>query len=219
MRFVVSIFVLCIFSTTTANSFSDTSMINMNGFHVGLGIRFKPCIYDQCNENGKNNLTDKIVGSNINFISLVYHLSGELGYTFMKEYWIAGIKVKFQYDDAQNIHAVDFSTYQIRGIYATTVLLAGIKISQANAAYLTTGYSSVWRRPAFRNAIPVPSDIVAGIGWRYYFVDNIFIDLSYDCTFHRSKSSIEMIHARSIEYLKKVTVNGITATINYFFNM
>ena len=227
IKLAISVYVLCSLAATavaTASSSSSTSMIDMNGLHIGIGVRCKSYTYAQFNEKGgRNGLITNVVGSKISFDSLMYRLSGELGYTFTRDRWIAGIKAQFRYDNARNVHTVDSSYQMYWGSHITTMLLAGTKINQSNAVYLATGYSSVWRKTALFSPIPVLSGVIAGIGWRHYFINNVFADLSYDYALYRSKFNSTNIRTGTtrlwfIENPKR-TISGITATVNYFFNM
>ncbi|ACJ18971.1 outer membrane porin P1 [Coxiella burnetii CbuG_Q212] len=223
-------------------------MIDMNGFHIGLGFGYKSYTYDQV-----GTVTVTIDGGTV--LSVLHPVSasitqfgpvGELGYTFASDWWIAGVKAQYQYDNVRSVHMMDVplvgSNYSYRtrlGSHLTAMLLAGIKVNEANAVYLEAGYSTVWGKTTLFGPGPVAVSMknrlnggIAGIGWRHYFMNNVFLDLSYDYALYRSKSnSVTLSSAnasaektaigvsRTVQNPKRVAINGITATVNYLFNI
>lgn len=109
------------------------------------------------------------------------------------------------------------------------MLLAGIKVNEANALYLEAGYSTVWGKTTFFGRAPVSVSImknrlnagIAGIGWGHYFMNNVFVDLSYGYALYRSKSREAAINRLSgvLRNPERVAISDINATVNYLFNI
>ncbi|MFK3618034.1 hypothetical protein WJ883_11350, partial [Coxiella burnetii] len=160
------------------------------------------------------------------------------------DWWIAGVKAPYPYYTVRSVHlmfaSLVGSTYRTRlGSHLTAMLLAGIKVNEANAVYLEAGYSTVWGKTTLFDPGPVAVSMknrlnggIAGIGWRHYFMNNVFLDLSYDYALYRSKSnSVTLSSATAsaeeaaigvlgtVQNPKRVAINGITATVNYLFNI
>lgn len=245
-KLAIGVSALCCLASAAFAGGPDIPMIDMNGFHIGLGFGYKSYTYDQV-----GTVTVTTDGGTI--LSVLHPVSasitqfgpvGELGYTFASDWWIAGVKAQYQYDNVRSVHTMDASlvgsTYRTRfGSHLTAMLLAGIKVNEANAVYLEAGYSTVWGKTALFGPGPVAVSMknrlnggIAGIGWRHYFMNNVFLDLSYDYALYRSKSNSVTLSSATdsteealigvlgtLQNPKRVAINGITATVNYLFNI
>ncbi|AIT62806.1 outer membrane protein [Coxiella burnetii] len=243
-KLAIGVSALCCLASAAFAGGPDIPMIDMNGFHIGLGFGYKSYTYDQVG-------TVTVTTYRGTILSVLHPVSasitqfgpvGELGYTFASDWWIAGVKAQYQYDNVRSVHIMDASlvgsTYRTRlGSHLTAMLLAGIKVNEANAVYLEAGYSTVWGKTTLFGPGPVAVSMknrlnggIAGIGWRHYFMNNVFLDLSYDYALYRSKSnSVSSATASAegaaigvlvtVQNPKRVAINGITATVNYLFNI
>ncbi len=147
--------------------------------------------------------------------------------------WIAGVKAQYQYDNVRSVPVdapLSFYFHRSRlGSHLTAMLLAGIKVNEANALYLEAGYSTVWGKTTFFGRAPVSVSImknrlnagIAGIGWGHYFMNNVFVDLSYGYALYRSKSREAAINRLSgvLRNPERVAISDINATVNYLFNI
>ncbi|POZ78540.1 hypothetical protein CbuRSA425_01580 [Coxiella burnetii] len=243
-KLAIGVSALCCLASAAFAGGPDIPMIDMNGFHIGLGFGYKSYTYDQVG-------TVTVTTNGGTVLSVLHPVSasitqfgpvGELGYTFASDWWIAGVKAQYQYDNVRSVHIMDAplvgSNYSYRtrlGSHLTAMLLAGIKVNEANAVYLEAGYSTVWGKTTLFGPGPVAVSMknrlnggIAGIGWRHYFMNNVFLDLSYDYALYRSKSnSVTLSSAEgtaigvsgTVQNPKRVAINGITATVNYLFNI
>ncbi|AAO89868.2 hypothetical protein AYM02_10535 [Coxiella burnetii] len=247
-KLAIGVSALCCLASAAFAGGPDIPMIDMNGFHIGLGFGYKSYTYDQVG-------TVTVTTNGGTVLSVLHPVSasitqfgpvGELGYTFASDWWIAGVKAQYQYDNVRSVHIMDAplvgSNYSYRtrlGSHLTAMLLAGIKVNEANAVYLEAGYSTVWGKTTLFGPGPVAVSMknrlnggIAGIGWRHYFMNNVFLDLSYDYALYRSKSnSVTLSSATAsaegtaigvsgtVQNPKRVAINGITATVNYLFNI
>ncbi|ABS78468.1 hypothetical protein CbuD7D7780_09140 [Coxiella burnetii] len=234
-KLAIGVSALCCLASAAFAGGPDIPMIDMNGFHIGLGFGYKSYTYDQV-----GTVTVTTGGGTV--LGVLHPVSasitqfgpvGELGYTFASDWWIAGVKAQYQYDNVRSVHIMD--AHSRLGSHLTAMLLAGIKVNEANAVYLEAGYSTVWGKTTLFGPGPVAVSMknrlnggIAGIGWRHYFMNNVFLDLSYDYALYRSKSnSVTLPSAEetaigvsgTVQNPKRVAINGITATVNYLFNI
>ncbi|WP_264770573.1 outer membrane protein [Coxiella burnetii] len=240
-KLAIGVSALCCLASAAFAGGPDIPMIDMNGFHIGLGFGYKSYTYDQVG-------TVTVTTNGGTVLSVLHPASitqfgpvGELGYTFASDWWIAGVKAQYQYDNVRSVHTIDDAPLDRTrlGSHLTAMLLAGIKVNEANAVYLEAGYSTVWGKTTLFGpglvAVSMKNRLnggIAGIGWRHYFMNNVFLDLSYDYALYRSKSnSVTLSSATAsaegtatgvsgtVQNPKRVAINGITATVNYLFNI
>ncbi|WP_264769727.1 outer membrane protein [Coxiella burnetii] len=246
-KLAIGVSALCCLASAAFAGGPDIPMIDMNGFHIGLGFGYKSYTYDQLGTVTVVTTDGGTILSALHPVSASitqFGPVGELGYTFASDWWIAGVKAQYQYDNVRSVHIMDASlvgsTYRTRlGSHLTAMLLAGIKVNEANAVYLEAGYSTVWGKTTLFDPGPVAVSMknrlnggIAGIGWRHYFMNNVFLDLSYDYALYRSKSNSVTLSSAiasaeeaaigvlgTVRNPKRVAINGITATVNYLFNI
>ncbi|MBW5803042.1 hypothetical protein FIV31_07180 [Coxiella endosymbiont of Ornithodoros amblus] len=223
-KLAIGVSALCSLAGAAFGGGPNIPMINMNGFHIGLGFGYKSYTY----------IWDDVIRTLHPVSASITQFSpiGELGYTFASDWWIAGVKAQYQYDNVRSVPVdAPLSVYFHRsrlGSHLTAMLLAGIRINEANALYLEAGYSTVWGKTTFFGRGPVSVSVknrlnggIAGVGWRHYFMKNVFVDLSYDYALYRSKSGETAINPVSgvLENPGRVAISGINATVNYLFNI
>ncbi len=240
-KLAISVSALCCLATAAFAGGPEAPMIDMNGIHIGLGFGYKSYKYDldHYDYTGANLLDRNGAGTVTKFGPL-----GELGYTYAGDDWIVGLKGQFEFDDVRNatgLSGVLVSTSEVKlRSHLTAMLLAGLKVNEANAVYLEAGYTAMFVQQVLSlnagpgaGGQPVSTSYtlnggVVGIGWRHYFENNVFVDLSYDFALYADKNINLNIPASGVTVVtnyqevggvRQLRVNGITATANYLFNV
>jgi len=209
----------------------------ISGFNVGLGFGYDSYSYSQA-------LTE-IGGTNFYLQSLVENTKfgpvGEIGYTFQVSNWaFLGLRAFYKYDNF-NAQQLEFNGHTGNATtslqsHIAVVFLGGIMLNGSNAAYIELGYTALWGKSTLAHTVapggstPVSTNYtlsggIAGIGWRHYFVNNVYLDLSYDFSLYEDGSnglalaSTNAANNITAGDIKRVQVNGVTATLNYLFNV
>ena len=207
---------------------------SISGFNIGLGFGFKSYLYDQVQIDftNPNLLANALPNQAGKFGPL-----GEIGYTFQLNNWaFIGLRAYWQYDRFRNQTA--FGSYQGQTYlqsHLAAMFLAGLLLNGSNAAYLEVGYTALWGKVSLQ-AVNAPGQVtpasanytlsggIAGVGWRHYFMNNVYLDLSYDFALYSDSSTGVALPASlnggaNLSGVRKLHVNGITATLNYLFKM
>ncbi|WP_304986038.1 outer membrane protein [Coxiella-like endosymbiont] len=235
----INISALCCLATAAFAGRPYVPVCDMNGFHVGLGFWYNSYIWDQVSSVADATSHSLFHPTSISLTQ--FGSVGELGYTFATYNWIFGVRGQFQYDNIRVVQPgflYDASLPYYRtgigsiGSHFLATLLAGLKVNDWDAVYLEGGYTTLLGRiTVLPGASAFVSQTVkeklnggvAAIGWRHYFMNNIFVDLRYSYSLYRSKTS--SVSTTSEEFTAtvnnptRVAINGITATANYLFNI
>lgn len=240
-KLAIGISALCSLASAAFAGGPEMPAIDMNGINFGLGFGYKTYTFDYraTREDGTTFFNDNYSHSLNQFGPL-----GELGYTWAGYHWAFGILGQFEYD---NVRVTDQTVHQstrVRlGSHVNAMLMAGFKVTECDLLYLEGGYSAIWGKttlfPHADGAVAAPSvhksytlsGGIMGIGWRHYFMSDVFLDVSYDYALYASKSdkpgnlltstftSATNTVTSTVYSPKRVAVNGITATANYLFNL
>lgn len=248
-KLAIGVSALCCLATAAFAGGPEVPMIDMNGINVGLGFGYKSYTWDQAAASA-----DIVDGTpRVLFFPVSDSLNqfgplGELGYTYAGYSWVFGVKGQFEYDNVRvthpvhNITANSTFTYRTRfGSHVTAMLLAGLKVTDADVVYLEGGYTALWGKTTVfsgDSAAVAPAGTavstkytlnggIAGVGYRHYFMNNVFLDVSYDYALYKSKngavgfSGVGAANTGVVAVAnpKRVAINGITATANYLFNI
>lgn len=209
----------------------------INGFNIGLGFGFNSYNHDLAQaEFGQ--LVNGFFPSGLLHPATHFGPIGEIGYTFQVNNWaFVGLRGFWQYDHFNTmIPVIDYVGQVDLRSHLAAMFLAGILLSSSNAVYLEAGYTAMWGKTTgqpFINpgqALPVSAKYtlnggIAGIGWRHYFVNNVYLDLSYNFALYADSStgvtivSNDPFNNFAASGLKKTQVNGVTATLNYLFQV
>ena len=216
----------------------------IDGFNIGLGMGFKSYQFGQY-------ITEWTAPfdyyanpySGLNKFGPI----GELGYTFqVGPMGFVGLRGYYEYD---NVHFWTYTTntqsYQSQvdlQSHVAAMLVGGLLLNANNAAYLEAGYTALWAKrilsviagpgstatpPPFVTSNTTFNGGIVGVGWRHYFVPNVYLDLSYDFALYSNGGSLITAWdgatgtptGTQASGLSKLQVNGVTATLNYLFQV
>lgn len=236
-KLAIGVSALCCLATAAFAGGPDVPTPDMSGFHIGLGGGYNSYTWDQVASvtNGVETLSHPSSVALTQFAPV-----GELGYTFANQNWIFGVRVKYQYDNVRVVEPgfviededLDYRTRL--GSQLSATLLAGLKVNSFNAVYLEGGYTTLWDRVSFPIATSAEFPYksvkarlnggVAAIGWRHYFMNNVFFDVRYSYSMYKNKTSgvsttSEYGLTATVNNPARLVVKGITVTANYLFNM
>ncbi len=216
----------------------ETPAIDMNGVNIGAGISYKSYKYDltQTDFTGTN-----VATANQAPTVDALGVAGQIGYTAAGDHWIFGILGQYEYANIHNY--TDDSGVQIGGAQVNLrsrfngMILGGIRASDADVAYLEFGYTAAYLREILSIRVPAGAGAgnvtgkealnggIFGAGWRHYFSSSLFTDLSYTFSLY-SNGNMGLIQnttlstaTQTTSEMRKLTVNGLSATANYLFSL
>lgn len=205
----------------------------INGFNIGLGFGYKTYTYHA-------RVVDLTPGAFIdNFVdNTKFGPLGEIGYTFQLSNWaFIGLRVYYEYDNLYTTTLIgSYASNSALQSHLAALFLAGVLLNSSNAVYLEAGYSAMWGKKSLELAnanggafVSATNNFtlsggIAGIGWRHYFMNNVYLDLSYDFALYADDDTTlnvpPGISGGATAYpLTRIQVNGVTATLNYLFNV
>lgn len=235
---------LCCLATAAFAGGPEMPMVDMNGFNIGLGAGYKTYYADNFYQVGYNSTNASYANVPAIVNQTVFGPLGEIGYTFAGDWWVGGIRGYYEYDNvSQNLlfgpSTNDFNGTTSLSSHLAAMLFGGVKLSDTSLAYLEAGYTALWgentinpnltnsasHSGAFENDFTLSGGIV-GIGMRHYFADtHLYLDVSYDYAIYSDSSSSSTVSATGnagvvgqLGNVEKISVNGVTATVNYLFN-
>lgn len=207
----------------------------INGLNIGLGFGYKTYVYDQVftDFNGNNLRIENAAVARNEFGPI-----GEIGYTFQLSSWaFVGLRAYWEYDHYRD-YVSSFGVYQANAnlqSHIAAMFVAGLLLNSSNAAYLEGGYTAMWGKTVVQaqnapgQAAPVSATYtlsggIVGIGWRHYFMTNVYLDLSYDFALYADNNTSVAVPANlnggaTANGVRRLQVNGITATLNYLFKI
>ena len=226
--------------TMAASAFAggpEMAAPSINGFNIGLGFGYDSYSYSQ--------VVSEIGGVNFQAVSQVNNNKfgplGEIGYTFQVSNWaFLGIRAYWKYDDfrTQVRQIVNLVANNITNLqsHVAAMIVFGAMLNGSNAAYLEAGYTAIWGKSTLGQVtapggnIPVSATYtlsggIAGIGWRHYFMSNVYLDLSYDFALYSDNSTTLSLPATTgsnsvnVDGVKRLHISGVTATLNYLFKV
>ncbi len=245
-KLALGVSALCCLVTTAFAGGPEMPMIDMNGINLGVGGAYNSYKYDMTQSDftaANLEAATENQAPTVNKFGPV----GQLGYTYAGDNWIFGVVGQFEYDDVRNFtndFGIQLGNAQVMlRSHINAMLLGGLKVNDANAVYLEGGYTAFWGKsllgldvPPGAGAGPLSTKYtlnggIAGVGWRHYFINNVFVDLSYSFALYGNKESGVILPAtnttapalltatQTMSGIKRLTVNGVTATANYLFNV
>ncbi len=207
----------------------------INGFNIGLGFGYNSYTYEsRITEFNTNEIFDN------GFLQAnKFGPVGEIGYTFQVNQWaFVGLRAFWEYDNQRSFDQTgNYEGQVFLQSHLAALFVVGALINDTNAAYIELGYSALWGKNILQastdpgQVTPISSKYtlsggVMGVGWRHYFMNNVYLDLGYNFILYanaKSSSALTLPAATdggaTLSNIRKPQVNGVTATLNYLFKV